>query len=949
MATSLLDGLWLQPLAHAGRAATREDRPAGAREADRDRRTPPDIPCRSAEDWTGTPQPNATLGAEPGAGQVSHTKRPSGTVDAAQLPGLTEREAERRRGEAGHNEVVQRGRISVWSSIAGQLRDPLIVVLLVACVLTVVTSDLTDAAVIALVIVANTTVGVIQEIRADRAITALAQLSAPTVRVRRDGADRSLPARELVPGDLILLGEGDIVPADGRLLEAVSLLVDESALTGESVAVGKRGPTTGGQGDELSSGTVVVKGRAVAEVTATGASSALGQIAALLDTHVQPTPLQRRLADLGRVLALVAITLSALVMVLGLFRGQPLELMVVTAISLAVAAVPESLPAVVTFGLALGARRMAARNAVIRRLSAVETLGSVTVIATDKTGTLTEARMVVEEIWTPHHLDRLVTVSGEGYDPHGDFITAGSTLDLSTAPDVLELLRAAALCNDATLVPPSAPDQDWGGLGDPTELALLVTAAKAGLTRAEVERELPRAAEVPFDSASQCMSTAHLLPATDPQRILVITKGSIEALRAHAGHGLHAAAWHEAARHAALLAERGFRVLAVSAGETSAGPDWPATDQRMLGLLAMNDPAKPAARSTIAECIAAGISPVLITGDHAATARALAMRIGILPPDAAAQEQTVVTGPQLSAGDGRDLTSVRVFARTSPAQKLDIVQAWKDRGAIVAMTGDGVNDGPALRRADIGVAMGHRGTEVARQAADLVLADDDLGTVVAAVEEGRRVYANIRLFLVFGLSGGAAEILVMLLGPWAGLAVPLLAAQILWINLLTHGVTGVALGAEPAAPDLMRRGPRPPEQSVLGDGLWQRVLLTSVVLTAATLAVGLWAASTGREWQTMTFLTLTAVQLGVAVGLRPHLLSTDNVFLPAAVVGSLLLAVAGVYLPGLQDLLGTAPLPLPDLALAVATMAVGWIAARLTRPPVLPPLAGQSALDPRPV
>ncbi len=836
-------------------------------------------------------------------------------------------EAARRLEETGPNEIRQRGRISVWSSIGLQLRDPLIVVLLAACALTLLTGDYTDAAVIAFVVVVNTAVGVTQEVKADRAITALAQLGAPVVRVRREGVETSVPAADLVPGDVVVLGEGDIVPADCDLLEASSVLVDESALTGESVAVGKVAPQGEAVGDLLASGTVVVKGRAVAVVTRTGTSSALGQIAALMDTRVQPTPLQHRLAGLGRTLALVAVALCAVVLVLGLARGEPLELMLVTAISLAVAAVPESLPAVVTFSLALGARRMVARNAVVRRLPAVETLGSVTVLATDKTGTLTEARMLVERLWTPEHA---VGVSGEGYSPEGELVCGGTPLDLGLAPDVLELLRAGVLCNDAHLTPPAGPGELWSGLGDPTELALLSAAGKAGLDREELERDYPRVGEVPFDSATQRMTTMHAVTHHGERRVLVVDKGSVEALHSRHGSAGQACAWRAALLWADALAGEGFRVLALTSGEMLPEGDREGVAQRLLGLVAMNDPAKPAARATVEECRTAGIVPVLITGDHPATARAVAVRVGVLTPEEAEREGCVVTGPQIAAGEIRDLTGPRVFARTSPEQKLDIVQAWKDHGAVVAMTGDGVNDGPALHRADIGVAMGHRGTEVARQAADLVLADDDLATVVAAVQEGRRVYANIRLFLVFGLSGGAAEILVMLWGPFVGLVVPLVAAQILWINLLTHGITGVAIGAEPGSPDAMRRPPRPPAQSVLGDGLWQRVVVVSTLLSAVTLTLGLWAHHDGRLWQTMIFLALTCLQLGVAVGLRPVQLTRQNPLLPLAVAGSFLLALAGVYVPVLQDLLGTSALPAADLAVAVGAGALGWLAARFT-------------------
>ena len=839
--------------------------------------------------------------------------------------GLSTQEAEQRLREVGPNEVRQRGRVSVWSSIGVQLRDPLIVVLLAACVLTLATGDLTDAAVIAIVVLVNTAVGVFQGIKADRAITALAQLNAPSVRVRRDGVEVALPSAQLVPGDIVALAEGDIVPADCDLLETSSLLIDESALTGESIAVGKSAGHAERAGQTLSSGTVVVKGRALAAVTGTGASSALGQIAALLDSRVQTTPLQKRLAGLGRTLALTAVALCGLVLVLGMAQGQSLELMTITAISLAVAAVPESLPAVVTLSLALGARRMAARNAVVRRLPAVETLGSVTVLATDKTGTLTQAKMVVEELWTSQHS---VEVSGDGYAPAGHLVSHGSELDVAASPDVLDLLRACVLCNDAALVAPVDPGAEWAGLGDPTEVALLSLGAKAGLVLEQLEVEFPRVGEVPFDSVAQQMTTVH-----DPGdgHLLVISKGSVEALHERHGRSAHRLEWRRVLDRAAELAGLGYRVLAVTSAKAATAADWEHAEHRVLGLVAMTDPMKPAAQSTIAQCRRAGILPVLITGDHPATALAVARRVGILDAREAQRPDAVATGAQIAAGEVEDLTGVRVFARTSPGQKLDIVQAWKDRGDVVAMTGDGVNDGPALHRSDIGVAMGHRGTEVARQAADLVLADDELETVVAAVEEGRRVYANIRLFLVFGLSGGAAEILVMLFGPLAGLGVPLLAAQILWINLLTHGVTGVALGAEPAEPGLMERPPRPPDQSVLGDGLWQRVLAVAAILSVTTLGLGFWAHGSGREWQTIIFVALVSAQLGVALGLRPRQITAENPLLLLAIAGSFLMAVAGVYLPVFQSFLGTVSLPAGDLAVATCAAVIGWGAVQLTR------------------
>jgi Ca2+-transporting ATPase len=848
-------------------------------------------------------------------------------VDTA---GLTSETAAQRLIEVGRNEVASRTRVTVSAGLAQQLRDPLILVLLGACLLTLLTGDVTDALVIAVVVTANTTVGLVQEIRADRAIIALAHLSAPFVRVRRDGVEVSVAAADVVPGDAVLLAEGDVVPADGELIEASSVLVDESAMTGESVPVRRRCRSEAEAGEDLSAGTVVVKGRAVILVSRTGAGSALGQIAALTDSRLEPTPLQLRLADLGRVLALVAVGLSVVVLVLGLVRGQPFELMMVTAISLAVAAVPESLPAVVTLALALGARRMASRHAIVRRLPAVETLGSVAVLATDKTGTLTQARMVVGRIWTPAHT---VTVTGDGYEPQGELFTDGVRLEPGAAPDVMLLLRAMVLCNDAALVPPPHPGAAWRGLGDPTEAALLAAGGKVGLTRSTLTADYPRVAELPFDSGAQRMTTVHTTPPGQGNRRLVVVKGSPEAVHAAAANGVADQVdplWERMLTASERYAREGFRVLAVTAGPVDDGAAIESASLQILGLVAINDPAKPAARDTITACREAGIVPVMITGDHPATAWAIARDVGILSTTEAEHPELLVTGAQMANGMAGDLTIPRVFARTSPAQKLAIIQAWKDRGASIAMTGDGVNDGPALRRADVGVAMGHRGTEIARQAADLVLADDELATLIPAVNEGRRVYANIRKFLVFGLSGGGSEIAIMLVAPLFGLTVPLLAAQILWINLLTHGLTGVAIGAEPASASSMARPPRPPEQSVLGEGLWQRVLAIAAVITAVTMGVGLWAHATDRPWRSLIFLSLVALQLGVALGLRGRLFTRQNPFLPLAVAASLLLALAGLYIPLLRELLDTQSLDAFDALVGVATGGLGWAAARLT-------------------
>ncbi|WP_280445861.1 cation-translocating P-type ATPase [Nocardia brasiliensis] len=828
--------------------------------------------------------------------------------------GLSSGEAAERLARDGANVLPQPAPIRLWQRVFGQLRDPLIVVLLLAAGLTAVTADWTDMAVILVVVVVNTAVGVGQEVRADRAISALSRLTAPVARVVRDGAQRQVHAADVVVDDLLVLSEGDIVPADAVLVEAAALLVDESALTGESVPIDKDVAAD----SALSAGTVVVKGRGLAQVTAVGGASATGRIAHLMKRPLEPTPLQRRLVDVGRLLAGVTVVLCAVVLALGLVRGQPVELMVVTAISLAVAAVPESLPAVVTLSLAIGARRMAERHALIRRLPAVETLGSVTVLATDKTGTLTEGRMVVRELWTPV---ARATVTGSEYAPNGEVRVGETVLGNAQVPAVHDLLAAGVLCNDARLFVDE--DGEWAAHGDPTEIALLSAAAKAGLHRDELEQQTPRYAERPFDSERKRMSTVHRLPGG---RYRVICKGAPESVLEPAVVQEEPEVLRQALREADQLARRGFRVLAVAQGDNSSEPRPgldPENGLHLLGLIAIYDPPRTAAAGTVAACRGAGIRPVLITGDHPGTAHAIATELDII-----SAAEPVVDCRDLTT---RDLTTGTVFARATPGQKLDIIQAMREDGQVVAMNGDGVNDGPALRRADIGVAMGGRGTEVARQAADLVLADDDLDTVVAAVEEGRRVYANIRRFLVYGLSGGVAEISVMLAGPFLGLALPLLPAQILWINLLTHGLPGVALGGEPADPDVMSRPPRQPTQSILGAGLWQRVLRIGVLLTMVTLGVAVWAYHTDRPWQSMAFFALGATQLGVALGSRTRPWTLANPLLPAAVAGAFALQLAGLYLPPLRGLLGTEPLSGADLAIVCAVSVLGYAAVRLDR------------------
>ncbi|MGH6656999.1 MAG: cation-translocating P-type ATPase [Actinocrinis sp.] len=841
--------------------------------------------------------------------------------------GLTSAQAARQLARAGRNSIPAPRPVRLWRRVLMQLRDPLVAVLLVAAGLTIGTGDWTDAGVILLVIVVNTSVGIAQEVKADQAIAALDALTAPHARVVRDGEQMRIAADEVVPGDLLALGEGEIVPADATVVEAAALLVDESALTGESVPVDKVAIAEGGPRTErttVSAGTAVARGRGLAVVTATGADSAMGRIAALMATGPSLTPLQRKLVGVGRTLAAVAVVLCAVVLVLGLARGQSLELMAVTAISLVVAAVPESLPAVVTLALALGARRMAARRALVRRLPAVETLGSVTVLATDKTGTLTEGIMVARSLWTPADAD--ATITGSGYSPEGAVSRGRLVLAAEHDTDVAALLSAAALCNDATLAPPSEPDGLWTALGDPTEASLLTAARRFGLDTAALALRFPRTAEIPFDSERRRMTTVHLAPAGATR---VVCKGAPEAVLRADVLAEPAELIVKAALRAQDYARDGLRVLAVAQRELSgSAPPAAALERelRLLGLIAILDPPRPSAKDTIAACRAAGIVPVLITGDHPDTARSIATALGVIEPG-----DEVVDCRYSAAADPARLRRARVFARAVPEQKLAIIEAHREAGDVVAMTGDGVNDAPALRRADIGVAMGRRGTEVARQAADLVLADDELGTVVAAAEEGRRVYANIRRFLLYGLAGGTAEIVVMLAGPLVGLPLPLLPAQILWINLLTHGLPGVALGSEPVEPDAMRRPPRPPAQSVLGAGLWQRILRVGAVISAVTLGVALWGDATGRPWQSMAFFALGSTQLAAGLASRARPGTRANPLLPAAIAGALALQLAGIYLAPLRDLLSTRPLSAFELLVVCALSTLGYAAVKLDR------------------
>jgi P-type Ca2+ transporter type 2C len=849
--------------------------------------------------------------------------------------GLSTGKAKARRDLVGPNELLVRPRRPAWRLFLDQFANAMIMVLIGAAVITAFIGDLKDTAVIAAIVILNGIIGFAQEHRAERAMEALARMTSPTSRVVRDGAVEMVPAREIVPGDIVRLETGDVVTADLRLLESPALRINEATLTGESEPAGKIAVAlpqvpAGQLADQRNiafSGTAVTYGRGLGVVVATGMTTALGRVADLLQEHSGgQTPLQRRLDTLGKRLAVAALAICAMVFVVGVSRGEAVDVMFLTAVSLAVAAIPEGLPAVVTIALALGARRMARRHALIRKLPAVETLGSVTVICSDKTGTLTENRMLVERIWTPR---REYRVTGDGYAPEGRLEP-----DPGDDPAIARVGRVAAACNDADLHAPHQPGGPWTITGDPTEAALLALATKVGVDRSGLLAVCPRIEELTFDAERRRMATLH----PDGAHVWVAVKGALESigpLLDPADGALRLEAEHVADRFAA----DGYRVLALAErtiDDVPARLDDAEHGLRLVGLVGMADPPRAASAPSIEACRAAGITPVMITGDHPLTAQAIARRIEILRPDGRA-----LTGSELAALDDDSfdaiVADVAVYARTDPAQKLRIVQAWADRGAVVAMTGDGVNDAPALKRADIGVAMGITGTEVSKEAADMVLVDDDFATILAAVEEGRRIYDNIRRFVRYLLTTNSAEIWVMVLAPVLGLPLPLLAVQILWVNLVTDGAPALALGVEPAEPDTMRRPPRPPQESIFARGLWQHAVWVGLWMAAVVIAVQAIAIEVGWPWQTMVFTTLALLQLGNALAIRSERDSffrqgpRTNLPLTLIVLATLVAQLALVYVPLLQPIFATEPLGWPELIVVAIASTLGFAAVELEK------------------
>jgi Ca2+-transporting ATPase len=850
--------------------------------------------------------------------------------------GLSVAEAKRRLREYGPNLLKEEDRKKIWPILFGQLKDVMILILLAAAAIAGWMGDFTDAVMILVIVGLNASLGFAQQYRAERALDALKKLERIQVVVRRAGEFEEIPSWELVPGDLMALNEGQRIPADGRLIESVQLRLNESQLTGESSAVAKHPRalhkidlSLGDRHNLVYMGTSVVAGHAWAVVTETGMQTELGKIARLLQTvEDRKTPLQLRLVHLGKWLAGAAAAMTAVIFIAGLVRGEPMEAMLLTAISLAVAVIPEGLPAVVTIVLAVGAQAMMRRNALIRKLPAVETLGSVTTICSDKTGTLTQNVMSVEMVYFE---GRLVNITGTDYAPDGSFLEKGKRLDPKNEPALLQLLRAAALCANARL---EQRENRWIILGDPTEGALLAAAAKAGFWKDRLEAEYPRIAEKPFDSNRKLMTTVHRDPSG---RLWAFSKGGIEEILRRAVLITEGGVSIPLTRHHhdrimqihRQLAADGVRVLACAMRGLETEPSEEhlmdvEKEMIFLGLLGMMDPPRPEVLAAVASCREAGIRPVMITGDHRMTAEAIATHLKIQGP-----RDRVLTGEDLEFRSADELASVvsdvSVYARVSPEQKVKIVQALKRRGEIVAMTGDGVNDAPALRMADIGVAMGRGGTDTAREAADMVLLDDNFATIVSAVKEGRIIYDNIRKFTRYMLSTNSGEIMTMFFAILFGLPLPLLPVQILWINLMTDGLPALALGVEPAERDVMKRPPRNPDESLFARGLGQQIVWVGLVMGLGTIGIFEWVQSRqGLEHgQTAAFFVLTIFQMFSVLAMRSerNALWTIGFFsnpkLISAVIMIVVLQLAITYSSVLQPFFHTTALTMEELALCL--------------------------------
>ena len=864
--------------------------------------------------------------------------------------GLAPADVEAKLAKHGPNELAEKGGRAALKILWEQLSATMVVILMTAAVIAGAMGDVKNTIAISIIVALYALLGFVQEYRAERAMAALKKLSVPNVRVLRDGRFQEISARLLVPGDILQIEVGNVLPADVRLMEAVNLRVQEAALTGESEPVEKMTAALSGEGLPLGDrrnmgymGTIVTQGRGLGIAVTTGMNTELGRIADLIQENAaDQTPLQKRLNALGKNLAMFGVAIAGFIAVMGLMRGDELRHMLLTAISVAVAIVPEGLPAVVTITLALGAQRMLRKQSLIRKLPAVETLGSVTVICSDKTGTLTENRMTVVVLDVADHALDLT----QEIDRTGSFTTlrglgapARSALSLTVV--------GGALCNDAMLI--EKGEDRYHTLGDPTEGALVVAAAKMGYWKSALESSLPRRAELPFDSDRKRMTTFHSLDHHDPEtlpgidtgghQIIAFTKGSVDGLlevSTRVWVNGSALPMDDASRNRvqtanARMAGKGMRVLGIAFRLIPQVPGVVTTDLErdltFVGLFGMIDPPRKEVKEAIKVTKTAGIRTVMITGDHPLTAMEIARQLGI------AETGQVLTGAEIERIAFEELKNgvdeVHVFARVSPEHKLKIVQALQERGHIVSMTGDGVNDAPALRKADIGVAMGITGTDVSKEAADMVLLDDNFASIVAAVKEGRTIYDNIRRFVRFSVAGNIGKVLVMLLAPFIGKPIPLLPLQLLWLNLMTDGLLGLGMGMEKAEPDVMNRPPYSPREGVFSRGASVQVAWIGCLIGFMALGLGSWYFFRGRpQWQTMVFTFLAFAQVFQALGSRSTTMSVfktglfGNPLLSAMAVMVALLQLLVIYTPFLRSFFGVTPLGLTDLAVAAGLSAL---------------------------
>ena len=852
--------------------------------------------------------------------------------------GLSEHEARRRLAQWGANSIREKKQKGLPEIFLDQFRDFMVLVLLGATLISGLLREYNDALTIIVIVILNAVLGFIQEYKAERSFAALKRISAPRGRVIREGGLKDVPAEEVVPGDIVSLEGGDRVCADLRLISADSLMIDESPLTGESIAVEKETailefvPSSPGDARNMVfSGTLVLNGTGRGVVVATGMDTEIGRIASLIqEVDINKTPLQMRLARLGKFLVLACLLLCLFVVALGLWRGEEVYRMFMAGISLAVAAIPEGLPAIVTISLALGVQRMVRRRAIVRRLPAVETLGCATVICSDKTGTITQNKMTVKSIYTN---GRFFDVEGEGRSIEGGLYLGRKRVNARGEPHLYKMLVIASLCNNAQLrqeVKRNFSRSSYAKIqGNSTESALLICAAKAGLWKEKLEQSYTKLKEYPFSSARKRMSVIFrqdgelsLFVKGAPERLLelssfILENGAVKPLSESHRRKILA--------QVGVMASGALRTLAVAYRflpeyDTSWEPKDVEKELIFVGFFGMLDPPRPAALKAIQKCKEAGIRTVMITGDHRNTAVAIARQTGILKPGG-----EVVTGEELDKMDDgalyRRIENIYVFARVSPEHKLRIVRCLKARGHIVAMTGDGVNDAPAVKEADIGIAMGLTGTEVTREAASLVLADDNFGTIVAAVEEGRNIYDNIRKFIRFLLGCNLGEILTMLLAMLCGLPLPLRPIQILWVNLVTDGLPAMALGVDSPEKDVMSRPPRSPQEGVFSRGLWIRIMMRGAVIGVTSLvifALAYHGSGLLVYAQTMALSTLVVTQLFHVFECRSEYLPAfdagreSNMMLVISVAVSFLLLLAIVYQPFLQGVFQTYPLRAED-------------------------------------